>query len=619
MGLLDDLLYNASPDNGPGLLGYLNSGRTAHVADDAKDTSASALANALGLNDIGSTTQDNPVGMTNAPAPAAAPAPGAPGAPSVPISTSNYTPPAAPAPMTSPVAAPQFGANASPYLFPQSSALFGGNLPPAAPAIPPSVANANAQADDDDDDAPAAANPNAPASPIAVGGVNMPRIGSAASFTPPAAAQAAPAAAPAAPANPLAQAVQPARTFLDRTADALQSISRGGSLTGAIRGQYDDSTSKASQVANVTAQALLKAGVNPNLVTAAVQPGNGELLKSLFTQLSQGRHTTQTDKDGNLFDIGPDGKTTSVLAAQKDNWVPFQSGEDGMGGKTFKLYNHATGEIKDIPKSAGDTSDTGAGQSMVNTISQMRDQGASRADLIKQIPEKYQGYVSSLLDGKATPANLGRGTERAALIQLAHTIDPTFDETQIPARMRTAIDFTPQGKSGASIVAFNTVQHHIGKLSDDLENIGDTGWTALNALRNGIATNTPLDQKQGKAVQRVNDDIKAVTDEMSGAYKAGHVSDTEIKSWNSLVSANTPLPQMRQAISDFVDLLNGKRDALNRVHQQIMGGDASIIDKDENDKITQKAHNRNAGIADSAPAVASAASPLPSGWSVQVH
>lgn len=611
MGLLDDLLYNASPDNGPGLLGYLTNGRTAHVPDDdAKSASATDLAKALGLNDIGSSAQNvdpTNTGMTNA-----VPA-GAPGDPQVPISQ-DYPTASAPAPMASPVAAPQFGANATPYLFPQSSALFGGNPPPAAaPApMPPAIANVNAAATDDDD-TPAAP---AAASPIAVGNYQMPRIGPTAAFTP------APAAAPA-PVNPISTSSP--NTVGDRLKTSLQSATSGGGLIGGIASLFDGKLhgSQAQRLVqqNMTFQALTKAGVDPQVAQAAMQPGNGELLKSLFTQLSQGRHTTQTDKDGNLFDIGPDGKMTSVLAAQKDNWVPFQSGEDGMGGKTFKLYNHATGEIKDIPKTAGDAPVTGGAQSIVDRINTQRAAGASLADMIKEIPEKYQGYVSALLDGKATPANLGRGTERAALIQLAHTIEPTFDETQIPARQRTAIDFTPQGKSGASIVAFNTVQHHIGKLSDDLENIGDTGWTALNAIRNGIATNTPLDQKQGKAVQAVNDDIKAVTDEMSGAYKAGHISDTEIKSWNSLVSSNTPLPQMRQAISDFVDLLNGKRDALNRVHQQIMGGDAAIIDKEENDKITQKTHDRNAGIVvPNGPAAPAAAAPsLPSGWSVQVH
>jgi hypothetical protein len=180
-------------------------------------------------------------------------------------------------------------------------------------------------------------------------------------------------------------------------------------------------------------------------------------------------------------------------------------------------------------------------------------------------------------------------------MSMAHAVDPNFDESTIPLRFKTQGDYAPNGQSGRSIVALNTVQHHIGKLSDDLENIGDTGWTALNAIRNGIATNTPLDPKQGKAIQSVQDDIKAVTDEMSAAYKAGKVSDHEIEAWNKLASSNLPVRQLKQGIADFVDLLNGKRDQLNETHQQIIGTEAPGINKGLNEAITKRVHDRNAG------------------------
>ena len=225
--------------------------------------------------------------------------------------------------------------------------------------------------------------------------------------------------------------------------------------------------------------------------------------------------------------------------------------------------------------------------------------------MLQQVPSEYRGYVDAVLSGRALPTNIGRSPARAAIMSIAHAVDPKFDESTIPLRFKTQTDYAPNGQSGRSIVALNTVQHHIGKLSDDLENIDDTGWTAINAIRNGIATNTPLDPKQGRAIQAVQDDIKAVTDEMSSAYKAGRVSDHEIEAWNKLASSNLPVRQLRQGIADFVDLLNGKRDQLNETHNSIIGTDAPGLNKELNATITKRVHDRNAGTGNqsSAPSI----------------
>lgn len=82
---------------------------------------------------------------------------------------------------------------------------------------------------------------------------------------------------PQAPANPLAGL----SSFLNRASDGLQSVAQGGTLQGAITGNYTDPKSQAAQVANVTAKALIAKGVDPQVAMAAVQPGNTEMLKTL--------------------------------------------------------------------------------------------------------------------------------------------------------------------------------------------------------------------------------------------------------------------------------------------------------------------------------------------------
>jgi len=86
------------------------------------------------------------------------------------------------------------------------------------------------------------------------------------------------------PAPPQTSTQGPLSDFFNRLAGGLQSVAHGGSLAGAIRGHYDDSASQQAQAQNLTAKALLARGIDPQAVTAAIQPGNSELLKKLIAQ-----------------------------------------------------------------------------------------------------------------------------------------------------------------------------------------------------------------------------------------------------------------------------------------------------------------------------------------------
>jgi hypothetical protein len=102
--------------------------------------------------------------------------------------------------------------------------------------------------------------------------------------------QATPVAAPSQPGAPMqsAQAAPPPTNLFGmqpyRITEALQSLSRGGSLSGAIRGEYDDPRAQQARAQNLTARALLAKGIDPLAVSAAVQPGNTEMLKALIDQ-----------------------------------------------------------------------------------------------------------------------------------------------------------------------------------------------------------------------------------------------------------------------------------------------------------------------------------------------
>lgn len=281
-------------------------------------------------------------------------------------------------------------------------------------------------------------------------------------------------------------------------------------------------------------------------------------------------------------------------AAAKATLPTMQLVKDSFGNQVPYWSNPTNQSFQ--PALGGEGGANASSGQILNNIAQARSQGANRQQLLQQIPAAYRGYVDSLLAGTAIPANIGRSQLRGPIMMLAHAVDPTFNENLIPQRMATAKDFAPNGVSGKAITAFNTVQQHIGKMSDDVQSLANTGFThwnvALNALKSETGFGTPTQQK---AIQAVDDDIKAVTDEMSAAYKNGNVSDSEIAQWNELINSNLSLPRLHQAMSDFVELLNGKRNALNHNYRAIIGTDAPTIDRAENDAITQRVMARNAG------------------------
>lgn len=332
--------------------------------------------------------------------------PAAPAAmPSPPISTDNSAPPSpfpqGGDPMTSGMAsAPTFGAGALP-IFAAPAGL------PGTPAMP---SLAKAADDGEEDPAPTKPNPNAPATPIAVGGVQMPRIGSQAAFTPdPAAlpANSQPTQGQGSPGGQGGGIVSGYQKLMNRGADALSSVAKGGSLLGAIRGQYDDPAAKAGQIGNLTARALISRGVAPEMAIAAVQPGNGELLKELMTHtFTQGKHTQETDKDGNIWDVNAEtGQRTLSLAAKDDKFQHVET-KDALGNQTSRTFNTKTGEYKDAPGGDGPAGAPGFGALLAKGVTY--DPNKSGDEYMAQFGPEVQAAAKAYIKGDVMPSGNAR-------------------------------------------------------------------------------------------------------------------------------------------------------------------------------------------------------------------
>jgi hypothetical protein len=331
-----------------------------------------------------------------------------------------------------------FNTGATPALFVNPPGSTPGNPAMPSPASAPVVANG-------EDNAPAAA-------PISVGKYQMPRIGSVESYMPDAAALPANAQPTQGQRSPeQAQAAEPG--IGDKLMTGFQNFQSGhnivGSIVAAITGKRNDPTGIAqqqqTQVANLTAKALVAKGIAPEIAMAAVQPGNGEFLKTIVTQ-AFGPKTVTSLGDGWVADKNGDVRR-AYTPENKDKFQVVQRGEDEMGRKTFVKVNTATGEESPWSTPAG--SETAA--PMVGDMNKNGD------EYLGTIPDKHRSIVKGMVDGTIQPPTSFAASKPywQNMVAAAKHYDPTFDENTWAARRKMAIDLASSSNSSMGGILSN--------------------------------------------------------------------------------------------------------------------------------------------------------------------
>jgi hypothetical protein len=415
---------------------------------------------------------------------------------------------------------------------------------PAAPAPAPSPINANAAI-------PAGQN-----APIPVGNVMMPRVGGG--FPTAAAddedeAPAAPApGAPAAPAGVAGAPASPAPFSLagagNAISDRLGKATRGvfgnmalgpigalaGGLGALISGRETDPTAIATQKMTATGQALLQKGAPLGDVQAAVN--NPTLMQALINQYYG-----------------------------KDKYQ-FVKTKDAMGSEHGQAFNQSDGSVKDIPTSPGAAASQG---DVFDAITRAREGGASPEQLYALAPAQLRAGAQAMIEGRALPTSLSaRGDARNQTVMLAHAIDPTFDESQIGARVAGNTAFYGGGKYSEIMRKANQAPLHLGELvSDKMPALPGTPIPALNAGINFVNTN--LLGKGAEGNFEVNG--HAVADELATMFKGAGISDTEIRSWEKNLSPNMSVEQQRGMAKTLVGLYRDGITSLEKTRQETIG------------------------------------------------
>lgn len=456
-----------------------------------------------------------------------------------------------PSPGQASAAAPTFGAGASPTLFANPPGSTPGN-----PALPAAAAPVVA-ADDDEEDAPA---PTANASPIGVGGYQMPRIGPAAAFAPnpPAtdisAQRRLPAAPVAAPASP---------GILQHIGAALNSIGAPNSLfhnvvtnpiNALITGQTQAETAKSNQdqVANMTARALIAKGVDPQVAIAAVQPGNGEALKDLFKQaLTGGTHTQETDKDGNIWDVNKQTGQRTLSLGAKDDKFQHVTIKNPDGSESVQTFNTKTGEFSHAPaassRSAIDPDLT----------------GQARLDAIKAVNPDRARRIQAMVNGDIqlpTSGQAARSPQAKQDVEDVLAVDGSTSASDFATRAATRRDYA-SGMASRVTKSLNTTIEHASRLDQAVDKLGNHTYFPgiTNYLHDKSGSNWSPEYQKAKS--EFESDKEAFVKELDFTLSGGHSSVSGSAELRDKINRADSPEALHAAIQADLHLLSARLDS----------------------------------------------------------
>lgn len=434
-------------------------------------------------------------------------------------------------------------------------------------------------------DANAAMPPQQPqATPIGIGNYQMPRIGDAAGFTLPPGQlnpdtgehiQPAQATAPAAPTNAWSD-------FMNRGADALQSVARGGSLLGAIRGSQQPQSGGDHLLAGMSnfahGGALLPAVANgiTGLATGQYDDPESRQKQALQQQyqalnaafVSHGLSEKEAASQALISVLNPEAAKTIIPQVLSNKTKFTDIGTNEFGKKTYGFVDENNQTVNGKPLSQQPSSSTGGGdQSGFDAIAAARDNGATPDDLYKMVPGNFRYGVQAMIEGRQIPSNLSRGDARNTAIALAHTIDPTFDESQIPTRVAGNKNFYGGGSSSETMRKANQSALHFGELVDKMPTLPGTSIPAVNAAGNFINSELLGKDAEGNFVTNGH----ALADELSSLFKGSGISDTEIRAWESNLSPNMSDQQQRGMAKTLLGIYRDSVTALDKKRVEAVG------------------------------------------------
>lgn len=186
---------------------------------------------------------------------------------------------------------------------------------------------------------------------------------------------------------------------------------------------------------------------------------------------------------------------------------------------------------------------------------------------LKSLPPELAAQVKALSEGRrAYPTGAAlRSPAVQTLIAAASQYDPNLDAGNSITRVKTRADFT-SGQAARNITSLNTVLGHIETLYKDSQALHNRGFQPWNAIANTADTITG-----GSAATKFDNAAHAVVDELERAFRGTNGTQAGIEQWRESLNSSQSPEQHRAVMSQMVELLRSKIDALGDQYAQGMG------------------------------------------------
>lgn len=188
-------------------------------------------------------------------------------------------------------------------------------------------------------------------------------------------------------------------------------------------------------------------------------------------------------------------------------------------------------------------------------------------DYLKTLPPRLASQIQAIAEGRelVSPA-MTRTPQGINLLGAVTQYDPTFDASNATARAAQRKNYMGGGKQFQELQKINTVAGHLNDFMQAADALDNTSFPLLNSVKNSYLKNTG-----DPRIDRFNTVKQAVTNELSGAYRAGQITEGDVKEWQSNINSAQSPEQIKGVIGKMNDLLMSKRQALEEGYKQTMG------------------------------------------------
>jgi hypothetical protein len=403
---------------------------------------------------------------------------------------------------------------------------------------------------------PATYAPTQPANTIGVGNYQMPRIGNPDQFQPQQ-AMTPPNAKPA-----QGQLPQQAQQQAPQQPDIPLPPALGGSSGGfgaGVRGFFNNAhTGPIGAILGGLGGAM-------GMQSPAQQNLNAQYQAVRQTLQTSGMSPQEAASKAMLAVMNPEAGKTILQEALTSKEKYQVVSEDPFAGKKYGFVNDRDQTVNGQPINA--QGQAAGSSSPLADMEKAKAAGVQGEALYEYLPKQIAPMVKAMIEGRQ-PLPTGaamRNPATLALIDAAHSVDPTFDATSWGARAAGAKDFT-SGKSSEMVRAANQTLAHVGSLLDSMDNLHNRSVPAWNYVAN--AANEATGGGQPGAF-RTN--AHAVAEEMSKVFKGANLSDSEIRHWEQNLSENMSPEQQKAQIAKLSELLHGSLQALEEKRVAAIG------------------------------------------------